>query len=99
MTAPDAPLGPCPPMYRPRASGQSRIYSKLVTSEYAEWQRRRAERAEALLKAVTPRMDRHDYACSSEHGLYRKRCDCGLLNLRARVAAHFDSISSKGDDK
>ena len=45
MTAPDAPLGPCPPMYRPRASGQSRIYSKLVTSEYADWQRRRAERA------------------------------------------------------
>ena len=89
-------LGPCPP---PMGVYPQTYRQPLVTADYADWQRRRAERAEALLKAVTPRMDRHDYACSSEHGLYRKRCDCGLLNLRARVAAHFDSINSKGDDK
>ena len=53
--------GPCPPMYRPRASGQSRIYSKLVTSEYAEWQRRRAERAEALLRRCVPLIQAHGF--------------------------------------
>ena len=95
-------LGPCPPdgFTTTRACTQDRIPDvPVVSARYADYWRRRAERAEALLKVVTPRMDRHDYACSSEHGLYRKRCDCGLLDLRARVAAHFDSISSKGDDK
>ena len=100
-------LGPCPPRYEvierldcwPEDWPAWAVDVIEREREIAEWWKRRAERAEALLKAVTPRMDRHDYACSSEHGLYRKRCDCGLLNLRARVAAHFDSINSKGDDK
>lgn len=92
-------LGPCPPQRPAKHMFVGYEEWACVSAAYADWQRRRAERAEALLKVVTPRMDRHDYACSSEHGLYRKRCDCGLLNLRARVAAHFDSINSKGDDK
>lgn len=67
-------------------------YVQMVRADYADYWRRRALAAEKLLEEVTPRMDRHDYVCASEHGLYRKRCDCGLLELRARVAAHFDQV-------
>lgn len=64
----------------------------LCNGTWGDYWRRRALAAEKLLEEVTPRMDRHDYVCASEHGLYRKRCDCGLLELRARVAAHFDEV-------
>lgn len=85
-------LGPCPPRKFLIHSDPDTRGLHWVNHDYADYWRRRALAAEKLLEEVTPRMDRHDYVCASEHGLYRKRCDCGLLELRARVAAHFEEV-------
>ena len=93
MTSP-TDIGKEPPKQRYTISTPDEFDETFVVERYADYWRRRAERAEGLLEKVTLRMDRHDYACASEHGLSRKRCDCGLLELRARVAAHFDDVKS-----
>lgn len=77
-------LGPCPPRYEvierldcwPEDWPAWAVDVIEREREIAEWWKRRAERAEALLRAAM----------------------VGCVD-GARVAAHFDSINSKGDDK
>lgn len=69
-------LGPCPP---PMGVYPQTYRQQLVTAAYADWQRRRAERAEALLQEA---MHLH---CLRDP-------DDELEALRADVAAHFDQV-------
>lgn len=81
-------LGPCAPMYHRTSLDDDR---PLVTSAYADWQRRRAEQAEALLRKGMRWRD-HDPKCSDHPG---NRCLCGLWDHEARVAAHFESVKGE----
>ena len=90
-------LGPCPP---PMGVYPQTYRQQLVTAAYADWQRRRAERAEELLRRAVAILDRT--TCSYDSATHVKN-DCAECSeyddVSARVAAHFDSINSKGDDK
>lgn len=78
-------LGPCPPTDERRYSTRGRW---TVSSDYADYWRRRAEQAEALLQKSRRWRD-HDPRCSDHPG---DKCLCGLLEYEARVAAHFDQV-------
>ena len=88
-------LGPCPPdgFTTTRACTQDRIPDvPVVSARYADYWRRRAERAEGLLREATRRAQNHEYLCASDHGNVTRLCNCGLNDLRARVAAHFEEV-------
>ena len=94
-------LGPCPQRNErdqlvwdmrdvSRDTGEPRrqFKERVVPAAYADWQRRRAEQAEALLRKGIRWRD-HDPKCSDHPG---NRCLCGLSDHQARVAAHFDEV-------
>lgn len=80
----DAPLGEEPAQTRIRPSDGS----WQANPDYADYWRRRAEQAEALLQKSRRWRD-HDPRCSDHPG---DKCLCGLLEYEARVAAHFDQV-------
>ena len=92
-------LGPCPQRNErdqlvwdmrdvSRDTGEPRrqFKERVVPAAYADWQRRRAERAEALLRAaMVSRI--HTMTCATHKF---KPCNCDLWS--ARVAAHFAEV-------
>ena len=89
-------LGPCPPETHALTPADLACVKVVgVTNPaYADWQRRRAERAEELLREGASYWTRPPAS---------PVCPCDTCEAKrtwpTRVAAHFDSINTKGDDK
>ena len=87
MTSP-TDIGQEPPKQRYTISTPDEFDETFVVERYADYWRRRAERAEELLQKSRRWRD-HDPRCSDHPG---DKCLCGLLEYEARVAAHFDEV-------
>lgn len=77
-------LGPCPPTDERRYSTRGRW---TVSSDYAYYWRRRAERTEGLLREMD--MVAHQVRLSD---WWTAEQEAGLENVRERVVAHFAEV-------
>lgn len=85
MTSP-TDIGKEPPKQRYTISTSDEFDETFVVERYADYWRRRAERAEGLLRE-SARWHRH--TCNLPYSGY---CDCELKSHQARVAAYFASV-------
>lgn len=72
----DACYAPLPPHILPDSPEMAYIDRRTLLRLLDEAR----EGREALRKALS-HYGQHEYACSSEHGQYKNRCDCGFLAL------------------